>query len=116
MAAEERRRSPRIMRSFIVRYHAADQPESAWLASPLRDLSSGGARFLSEHPLAVNDVLAVQLLLPSSQQPVALNARVAWVKQGPFNMVAVGVTFQAGDVFVQRTIDDAVAHFLRQKS
>ena len=116
MAAEERRRAPRIMRSFIVRYRAADQSGATWLASPLKDLSSGGARFLSEQPLAVNDVLALQLLLPTAQQPVALKARVAWVRPAPFNMAAVGVTFDPGDLLVQRTIDEAVAYFLRPKS
>ena len=115
MSDGEQRRSPRINRSFMVRYRSSEPPEGAtWLVSPLRDLSSGGARFLSERRLAVNDVLGLQLILPMFPQPVLLKARVAWMKSAPLNMVEVGVTFDPGDAAIQRMIDDAVAHFLRK--
>ena len=116
MSSGEQRRSPRINRSFMVRYRASGTSEGAtWLISPLRELSSGGARFLSERGQAVGNVLEFQLILPMSSQPVSLKARVAWVKPGPLSMVELGVTFDPGDAAIQQMIDDAVAHFLRKK-
>lgn len=116
MGEAENRRSPRVARSFMARYRVARAQESLWLVSPLRDLSSGGARFLSERTsLAAGDPLEMQLILPTAQQPLPLNARVAWVKRGALmTTVEVGVTFDPGDSAIQQTIDDAVKHFLKK--
>ena len=110
----ENRRAPRVRHSFMVRYHLTDPQDAMWFVSPLRDLSSGGARFLSERQLSTGDQLEMQLILPSAPQPLSLKARVAWVKPGPLNMVELGVTFDPGDVGIQQTIDDAVKHFLKK--
>lgn len=115
MADADNRRNPRIARSFIARYRVAHPQDFSWLVSPLRDLSSGGARFLCERRLVVGDLLEMQLILPVAAQPVPLTARVAWVKPGPLNMVEVGVTFDPGDSAIQQTIDDAVTHFLKKR-
>ncbi|MBI4342518.1 MAG: PilZ domain-containing protein [Candidatus Omnitrophica bacterium] len=115
MADSEQRRSPRIARSFMVRYRVTVPQDTVWLVSPLRDLSSGGARLLSERPLAIGDQLELQLILPMAQQPVPLKARVAWVRPAPLGMVEIGVTFDPGDAGIQQTIDSAVAHFLRKQ-
>ena len=110
---EEQRRAPRITRPFMIRYRR--ESEAAWLVSPLRDLSSGGARFFSERPFEVGALLEAQLALPVSAQPIAVNVKVAWAKPAPLNMVEVGVTFDPGDTMLQQTIDAAVAHFLSRK-
>ena len=116
MSNGEQRRSPRINRSFMVRYRASGLSEGAtWLVSPMRDLSSGGARFLSERSQVVGNALELQLILPMSSQPVSLKARVTWVKPAPLNMVELGVTFDPGDTAIQEVINSAVAHFLRKK-
>jgi hypothetical protein len=98
----------------MVRYQAPGTP--AWLMSPLRDLSSGGARFLSEHPFAAGDVFEIQLVLPNTVQPVHLKARAAWVKPWRAGLVEIGVTFNPGDRGVQATIDEAVNRILQRKS
>lgn len=110
----ERRRAPRINRSFMLRYQPAGS--SAWLLSPLRNLSSKGARFLSEHPLVEGDTLEIQLVLPTATQPVSLKARVTWAKPWRAGLVEVGLTFDPGDVGVQRTIDDAVSRLLQRNA
>lgn len=109
----ENRRAPRIAHSFMLRYQPPGK--TAWLISPLRDLSSGGARFLSEHPFTRGDLFEMQLVLPTAKQPVLLKSRVAWVKPWRAGLVEVGVTFDPADVGVQRTIDDAVGKLLSQK-
>ena len=110
----ENRRAPRIARSFMLRYQPPGK--STWLLSPLRDLSSGGARFLSEHDFAGGEVFEMQLVLPTSTQPVQMKARVAWVKPWRAGLVEVGVTFDPGDMGVQRTIDEAITKLLGPKS
>ena len=109
---QEQRRSPRVARHLLVRYRPPGGRGATWLASPLRDLSSGGARFLSEHPFAIRDTFEMQLLLPAAFQPVRVMARVAWVKPAVMRMVELGVTFDAGDASIQRLIDEAVARRL----
>lgn len=113
MSQAEHRRAPRIAHPFMVRYQPPG--ERAWLISPLRDLSGGGARFLSEHAFAEGDAFEIQLVLPASAQPVPLKARVAWVKPWRAGLVEVGVTFDPGDVGIQRTIDEAVSRLLGRK-
>ena len=115
MSSAEQRREPRVMHSFMVRYRATARGQTSWFVSPLRDLSSGGARFLCECLFEVGTVLDMQLLLPMSEQPVVLKARIAWAKPGPLNLTEHGVTFNPDDSRVQRVIDMAVAHFLRKQ-
>ena len=110
MSGAEHRRAPRIAHPFMVRY----QPAGArtWLMSPLRDLSGGGARFFSEHAFAAGEAFEIKLILPTSNHPVLLKACVAWVKPWRAGLLEVGVTFDPGDVGVQRTIDEAVSRLL----
>jgi len=77
-------------------------------------LSSSGARFLGEQAFTVGTELDVQLLLPLAEQPVALHARVAWVKPGPMHLTEYGVTFQVDEPGTQQVLDVAVEHFLRK--
>ncbi len=115
MSLSEQRRDPRIMHSFMVRYRATARGQVSWFVSPLRDLSSGGARFICECAFDVGTLLEMQLLLPISEQPVAVKARVAWAKPGPLNLTEHGVTFNPEDLGAQRIIDTSVAHFLRKQ-
>ena len=115
MGDAEQRRQPRVARSFMVRYRASSAGQVSWFVSPLRDLSSGGARFICETEFPLGLELEMQLLLPSAEAPVPIKARVAWAKPAPMKLTEHGVTFDAGDVGIQRTIDAAVAHFLRKQ-
>ena len=114
MGQAEHRRAPRIAHSFMLRYQPPGK--TVWLISSLRDLSSGGARFRSEHPFLVGDNFEIQLVLPTSTQPVSLKARATWVQPWRAGLVEVGLTFDPGDVGVQQTIDDAVTRLLGRKS
>ena len=78
MSSENRRR-PRVSHPFMVRYRLDTETAKnhGWFVSPLRDLSSGGARFLSEETVEPGVLLQTQLLLPTAAQPVEVKARVA---------------------------------------
>ena len=111
----DKRQHSRITRGFMVRYRNGIGLEAPWFVSPLRDLSGTGARFLSECALSAGDSVALQLILPLSQQPVCVGARVTWVKPVQFRLVEVGVEFTDQEVPAQQAIDQAVQHFLRKK-
>ena len=113
MSDSEHRRAPRVVRGFMVRYRRP--AEMSWSVSPLRDFSSSGARFIGEHVFEVGTELELQLVLPVAKEPLALQARVAWVKPGPMNLVEYGVTFQAEKAAVQQMIDVAVTYFLHKQ-
>ena len=108
---EEQRQAPRVAHQFIARYRPVTG-NTGWLMSPLRDLSSGGARFLSEHPFLAGETVEMQLILPTSSQPVLLRARVAWAKPAKLGTVELGVAFDPEDTGVQRAIDKAVVYLL----
>ena len=112
---EEQRRLPRVAHRLLVRYRPPVEGTAEWLVSPLLDLSSGGARFLSEHAFTAGERFELQLLLPAAQEPVTLKARVAWVRSAQMRMTELGVTFDPGDVMIQRLIDATVEHFLQRQ-
>jgi hypothetical protein len=115
MSGQEPRRGPRVPHAFIVRYRPAGEAASGWLVSPLRDLSSHGARFLSERDFPVGASLDAQLQLGLAQQPVHLTARVAWVKPAQLmKMHELGITFDPGDPAAQQAIDAAVNRFIQK--
>ena len=114
MGDEEQRKSPRVPRAFIVRYRCPDAGMTGWLISPLRDLSSGGARFISEQPFTDGTVLEVQLILPVAKDPVCLKAKVAWTAPARLGMVETGVIFEPGGAAAEQAISDAVAQFLNR--
>lgn len=112
MSDAEHRRAPRVARGFMVRYRRPS--DRGWSVSPLRDLSSSGARFLSEQAFAVGTELNLQLVLPTVKEPLALQARVARVAPGPMNLAEYGVTFEADATGIQE-IAAAVAHVLHKQ-
>ena len=114
MSAAEARRDPRVERRLMVRFRAATGSATSWMMAPLRDLSSSGARFLSDQPFDPGAVLELQLVLPASPQAVPMQARVAWSKPGPLNLVELGVLFEEVDERAQDMLGTAVAHFLKR--
>ena len=111
----EQRRLPRVNRSFMVRYRAAGQAQGNWFVSPLRDLSSHGARFLSEQPFAVGSLLEVALVLPTMPKPILVQANVVWTKPWRIGLTELGIAFDAGDD-VTRQLQASVARFLRKET
>ena len=112
MSEPQQPRSPRVARSVIARYRKADAGQHTWLVSPLRDLSSKGARFLSERPEEVGWMLEMQLVLPNAPQPVAVPARIVWTRPAQMGLLEVGVAFVPSNPETQKAIDAAVAAFL----
>lgn len=115
MSDGERRQAPRIMHGFLIRYRAAAEGEAGWFVSPLIDLSTKGARFLSERPFQVNTPLEIQLVLPNSKEPVAVTGHVVRTSPGRLGMTELGVVFDRVEPIAQERIEAAVTHFFRRQ-
>jgi len=113
----ERRRSPRIAHPFLIRYRSSGS-EGTWRIAPVRNLSAHGACFRGEYDFQIGEEVVLQLILPSSKQPLSLTARVVWSKRvnEPLHLIEYGVEFHHPDPSTQRLISELVAGFLHQPS
>ncbi len=63
------------------------------------DLGMGGARILVDGSLSAGEEVAISFLAPSLWDPLALLARVAWVKPGERDgQTLAGLAFEPRDV------------------
>lgn len=108
---QEQRHDPRVAHPFMVRY----QCQESWHVSPLKDFSTTGARFVADYPFTQGEVLDAQMIFPLARQPIAVRARIVWMKPTQWGLVELGVTFELGDAEAKQAIEAAVAHFLRKQ-
>ncbi len=62
--ADDRRKSERIKRNFILTYRLADNPDAAFSASQLKNISYGGMCFVTEAAYAPGTELEIALKTP----------------------------------------------------
>lgn len=107
-----KQRPPRINRAFLVWFRRPGQAE--WQASPLRDLSLAGAKFLSEVPFRVGTRLELQLRFPGGVAPLSVSATVVWMRARSLGnpLTEVGVFFLSQEPAVREAIHAAVAQEL----
>ncbi|MBI4597483.1 MAG: PilZ domain-containing protein [Candidatus Omnitrophica bacterium] len=113
MVETERRGGARAPRAFLVRHRAPDAGGGSWLVSPLRDLSVGGARFMTESLLLkAGDPLELQLVLPTVAHPLRLPAKVVWARAGRIaSIMELGVAFEFPDEASQAAVARATGVF-----
>ena len=110
-----RRTAPRVPCQFMIQYRGHQR--SSWDLSPLRELGSGGARFLADGELAPGESVDIRMGLPLFSEPVQLPARVVWQKStfsGAFKVSDTGIVFTNLDAHLLRTIDDTVRRLLHR--
>ena len=115
MSQPEQRRHPRAAKSFIVRYRVQNAKHSEWRMSPLKDLSRGGARFLSDREFSVGTVLEMELQLPRAPKPLGVSAKVIRVNILRENVFEHGVKFELTDDVISERIEQAVQHVLNRQ-
>ncbi len=110
----ERRRAVRLPLTFMVRYQYPGSQRAVWSSAPLRNFSRLGVRFISEYPFQVGATVALQLILPTSEQPVWVEARVAWTQPSRLGMTEIGVAFQLADAQTREAIVSAAVFFSKE--
>jgi hypothetical protein len=74
------------------------RPKAAWQRdATVHDLSLGGASLTLPGSLALGDEVVVSFFAPSLWDPLALPARVAWVRVTPEGGVTAGLAFEPRD-------------------
>ena len=114
-APADRRSSVRVPCQFMIQYRGHQR--AAWDLSPLRELGSGGARFLADGELDPGETVDIRMGLPLFPEPVQLPARVVWQKStfsGAFKVAETGITFTNLDVHLLRAIDNTVHRLLQR--
>ena len=109
----EQRRAARVPCQMVVRFQ--NRQELRWDPIPLKDLSQGGARFLSEHLLDTGAVVKFMFGLPLFMKDADVPARVVWKKlvySGRLQMTEYGVAFTSISPEVRQTLGDTVRRTL----
>ena len=109
-ASGERRSASRVACQAMVRYRRFRRG-SSWLASPFKDVSRGGARFVSEAAFRPGELLEVSVGMPLFHDPVPLAARVVWQRtmfSGALQLSEHGVRFVSLATELQQITDEAI--------
>ncbi len=104
-----RRRDPRAALVLPLEYRNAGH----LLVSYCTNLSRGGLFLPTPEPLAHGAELTLSLRVPGRDKPMAVAARVQWVRErdSPGGPAGMGVSFRDIDVLLGDTIDNIVAGF-----
>ena len=113
MSDEERRGAPRINRRFMVKYRKPG--ETAWMMSPIKDMSATGIRFIGETTYQKNTVLELQLFLPTSTEPIGLSGVVKWEHGSAYTMGEHGIEFADLTPDQRERLKVATAFFLKKR-
>ena len=117
MAGEERRRSPRIAKQFIVRYRCPEIGQTQWLASPIKDLSTVGVRFFGEYGYKIGADLEMELSLPIETKPIPVKGRVVWQRRhSQSKMTELGAEFIDLDPPALQVVTQTVKTLFQKRS
>jgi hypothetical protein len=113
---DERRKAPRINRRFMVKYRCPALGQTAWMVSPIKDLSATGIRFIAESAYPKDAVLELQLFLPTGTDPMPLSGVVVWAHGGgPYKMGEHGLEFASLTPAQRDALKTATEFFLRKR-
>ena len=110
---ERRHDLSRVPHPIMVRYRFASS--STWHTGPVRDFSRTGARLISEAPVKIGDVMELWLGEPLFREPVAIIAKVIWLKEysSRLQLTEVGLLFPNIDPMIKMAITEAVVRFIK---
>ena len=114
MTRQDRRKFPRVLEAFSVRYRAAGELAGSWCSVTTSNLSAGGIRFRCVEPLEVGTPLRVELKLPGMAEVMTLRGHVAWSQMLASGVMESGVEFLDVTIPQQRLIDQLVG-FLKNR-
>lgn len=109
---EEHRRSQRIARTFLIKYHWMEAGRTRWGLSQIKDLSATGLRFVAERDFPVGEVIDIEVRVPTAQDPLTLQGKIVWAKPRKlFSTVEYGLEFVGLDEAATRAVAQAVDYF-----
>lgn len=98
---KERRRAVRINARVPLQFKDIQRPIETYSGTLTKDVSEGGARFVSGDFLSLFTRLLVEVSLPSFSRPVKAISKVAWIQKQPR-----GSQYNIGLQFLDMTEED----------
>ncbi|MFH1778994.1 MAG: PilZ domain-containing protein [Candidatus Omnitrophota bacterium] len=100
-ANPERRRYPRVSSAMPVQYRGIRQTSDATVGTVMRDISTGGIRFIANEFISVFTRLVVEISIPLTSKPVRAISKVVWIRKRPS-----GEQYELGMQFIDMTEED----------
>lgn len=98
---KERRQHTRINARVPLQFKDIQRPIETYSGTLTKDISEGGARFISSDFLSLFTRLLVEVSLPSFSRPVKAISKVAWIQKQPR-----GSQYNIGLQFLDMTEED----------
>ncbi len=80
-AHAERRQNDRVLFPMAIRYRSSSELLGMWREAMMLDVSTGGLRLRTHHPIEPGDRVELHIQLPFRQQLYVLHGRVAWAHE-----------------------------------
>lgn len=112
---KERRRDSRLAQPFQVRYRLYGELTESWRTAMTVNLSASGLRFRSADLMEIGRELQVELLLPTSKEPLVLRARIIWSQPMASGVTENGAEFDDITPEQGAQIDAMVKFLLRNQ-
>ncbi|NQT95392.1 MAG: PilZ domain-containing protein [Candidatus Omnitrophica bacterium] len=91
---KERRRFPRVNARLPLQFKDIQRPIEAYTGTLTKDVSEGGARFISSDFLSIFTRVLLEMSVPSFSRPIKAISKVAWIQKIPrSNQYNVGIRF-----------------------
>lgn len=103
---EERRRFVRLPCAIELDYTIVKKRQTVPINTDTRNVSLGGASFMSFDRLTPGDTLAVKLTLPGVEKPLAVRARVIWCSPKKMRGLESDEVFDTGIEFIEIRSED----------
>ncbi|MFA5144156.1 MAG: PilZ domain-containing protein [Candidatus Omnitrophota bacterium] len=103
MPADDKRRYRRVGTNLAVQYRDLKKTAELPKGSVLRNISEGGACFVSKEFMSLACRLIVNITLPDNPKPVKAISKVAWIRRLPS-----GDQYELGNQFLEIAKEDKV--------
>lgn len=112
----QRRQFDRVPIPIPIRFRILDGFGGMWLDGMMLDLSAGGTRFTSLHPIEQGAALEFHITLPDRAEPYLLSGQVLWVDGSRPEQPGYGAVFTNVTESQQQFLDDLVQFLKRGRS
>lgn len=112
----QRRQFDRVPVPMPIRFRILGGFGGMWLDGMMLDLSAGGTRFTSLHPVEQGASLEFRITLPDRAEPYLLAGEVLWVDAARPDQLSYGAVFTNVTDQQQRFLDDLVQFLKRGRN
>lgn len=106
MSGARQRESKRLKNHFLIRYMVVGKPGVE--IGNLENLSKGGLKFYASNPLAVEDDLTIEVLIPQWRERIAAHGKVCRVTRTKAGTYVIAIKFENISQETQDQVDEFI--------